>query len=738
MAKINFNSINVRLIVSFLSLAVVMVLLVVITIGQMATIVKLGTEVMYFNQPTRMYSYALNSGVRESNLALSNYLLTQDSKFKDARAAIWQTEIAAAMDSLRFYEQHWKAADDIVLLNKISRSLEKINEKQEEIEKEVRRGSSASSNIDIWDYPNLEGDTLVIDSEFEDWLSEQSSAGSDPNANLKQKMIQELQPLSADLSKQTETLFQSFRASALREAELINSKVARFAIITIFMIIGSLLIAYLFFRYVKDKVIRSIGLVQQEVQILGAGNLPEEQYHTNDELEVVLDEIHQLSANLANVKSFALEVGKGQFDNDIAVFNNEGEIGSSLAEMRESLKKVAEEDRIRNWANRGYAEFGDILRKNSDDLDQMADAVIRQMVKYINANQGGFFILNENEGENALELKSSFAYDRKKFIDKVVHEGQGLVGQCYLEKESIYLKEVPENYVVITSGLGKAAPNYIFVVPLIFNEKVYGIIELASFNAFEDHVRVFIERQAESIASTISNVKINQNTRKLLEESQQLTEQMRSQEEEMRQNMEELQATQEEVHRNQQEMVAKTGQLNSIIKGISAVVITTDQSGKISFANDAALQLLNTSEQALNGRHIAGLLPDAAGITEKGGTYSLIGAKGEEIPCLAAVKASELEGQSINTYTLTPLSDTAGANNQAEVKALLEKEQNLLKQIADLKQELESASQKASNSGDENLKNYAKEINARLKEKLLENEKILREEIEKQKRNLGL
>jgi transcriptional regulator with GAF, ATPase, and Fis domain len=132
--------------------------------------------------------------------------------------------------------------------------------------------------------------------------------------------------------------------------------------------------------------------------------------------------------------------------------------------------------------------------------------------------------------------------------------GQGLAGQCALEKETIYLAEVPADYVHITSGLGQAPPRTILVVPLLHNGDVYGVLEMASFQAFAPHQVAFVEKVAESIAGALANIAVNDQTRRLLEQSQQLAESMKSQEEELRQNQEELQATQEEMRRRQEEL----------------------------------------------------------------------------------------------------------------------------------------------------------------------------------------
>ena len=136
------------------------------------------------------------------------------------------------------------------------------------------------------------------------------------------------------------------------------------------------------------------------------------------------------------------------------------------------------------------------------------------------------------------------------------------------------MKRVPQNYVLITSGLGEASPAEVLIVPLKVNDCIEGIIELASFNEFADHEIAFVERLAENIASSISSVKINARTKQLLEASQQQAEELRSQEEEMRQNMEELAATQEEMGRKEQEYILRINELEERLREAGVAVKT--------------------------------------------------------------------------------------------------------------------------------------------------------------------
>lgn len=240
--------------------------------------------------------------------------------------------------------------------------------------------------------------------------------------------------------------------------------------------------------------------------------------------------------------------------------------GQELEVQMKKLEVSQQEERQRNWAAEGFSQFGAILRQH-DDLSSLYDNLMASLVKYIKANQGALYVAEEGESKKAvLELKACYAYNRKKYKENKIEAGQGLVGQCYLERDIIYLTEIPQGYTYITSGLGDATPASLLVVPLITNEKVEGIIEFASFKPFAAHEIAFVKKLGEEIAATLSVGRINALTRELLSKAQEQTEEMRAQEEEMRQNMEELAATQEEMQRKEQEYVRRIEELEAVQK----------------------------------------------------------------------------------------------------------------------------------------------------------------------------
>jgi len=287
----------------------------------------------------------------------------------------------------------------------------------------------------------------------------------------------------------------------------------------------------------------------------------------SNEVGAVAARINDTIEDLRDATEFVTAIGSGKLNIEYKSLDGqytpgENKLADSLIEMQTHLKSMNEEERKRQWSNEGLAKFVDILRSSNDNLNTLGDKVIAALVQYTHSNQGGLYILNDDDAHNRhLELISLFAFDLKKFEQRKIKLGEGILGQTFLEKQTTYLANVPEEYVKITSGLGDANPKSILIVPLRVDTLVYGIIELASFNAYLPHEITFVEHLGESIASTLASVKAAQKNRQLIEQFQQQTEQMRAQEEEMRQNMEELQATQEEIARKEKSYIVRIQEL---------------------------------------------------------------------------------------------------------------------------------------------------------------------------------
>lgn len=345
-----------------------------------------------------------------------------------------------------------------------------------------------------------------------------------------------------------------------------------------------------------------VNFLKNIVVKLGRGELVEEKRKnfSNDEIGEMAVAMDNLVSGLKETTSFAENIGKGNYKSDFKPLSEHDVLGNALLNMRDNLSKVAEDDKQRNWATEGMAKFGEILRTNNNDLVKLADEIISSLVKYLKANQGSIYIVDDTDAESemTMSMKACYAWDKKKFLNHKIHRGEGLAGQAWQEGDTVYLTEVPDNYIRIVSGLGDANPTSILIVPLKVNDDIFGVVEIAGFNVFQDFEVEFVEKVAESIASTISSVKVNARTQHLLEESQEMTEQMRAQEEEMRQNMEELQATQEEMQRSQAETESTMLAINA-----SMAVAEYDTDGKITKVNTHYLEMMGYNQEEVVGEH---------------------------------------------------------------------------------------------------------------------------------------
>ena len=341
---------------------------------------------------------------------------------------------------------------------------------------------------------------------------------------------------------------------------------------SIFFLIA-IIAAIFVLTFIGRTISKPLTKLEELASKLAEGELPEHSdVKSSDEIGKMAKALNALTDGLVKTSEFASEIGRSNFDSEFEPLSSKDVLGNSLLEMRKSLQAANEEenkrkieDQERNWTTEGLARFGEILRRHTENISLLSKDIIQNLVKYLNANQGGIFILNDSDQENVhLELMSAYAYNREKFIRKRIMLGEGLVGGVAIEKYTIHMTELPEEYIEIESGLGGANPNSLLIVPLKLENDVLGVIELASFNQFKKYEIELVERIAESIASTLSTAKINTTTAELLEQSRIQTQEMQEQDEEMRQNMEEMIAAQEDSLRREEELKKEVEELENL------------------------------------------------------------------------------------------------------------------------------------------------------------------------------
>jgi PAS domain S-box-containing protein len=314
--------------------------------------------------------------------------------------------------------------------------------------------------------------------------------------------------------------------------------------------------------------------------------------------------------NLKKASQFVKEIATGNYNvswqgltEGNLSFNNEN-LAGDLLKMRDEMRKIKAADEKRLWSTEGLSKFSELIRNNQNQKEKLLDEIVRYLTKYLAGNQSSLFVLNEDEseGEVFLELGACYAYDKKKYLQKRVEIGDGMVGQVYLEGNTLVLKEVPADYVQITSGLGEATPRFLVIIPLKYNEKVQAILEMASFREFDEHQISFLEKAGEFVASAIHAATTSEKTAQLLKQSQEQAELMHAQEEELRQNMEEMQATQEGTERKMRESEGLINTVIGILDQLPQKIFLKDEAGKMVIANSVVAKAHNMTVSELIGK----------------------------------------------------------------------------------------------------------------------------------------
>ncbi|MDA3868017.1 MAG: PAS domain S-box protein [Salinivirgaceae bacterium] len=389
--------------------------------------------------------------------------------------------------------------------------------------------------------------------------------------------------------------------------DVLNEKTRAIAQSGILIAIIGMFFMALIITFIARSISRPIIATTKILKKLSLGQIDRENtlaITTNDELGEMAESVNLLTEGLARTAEFAEAVGHGDLAFKYQTLSDRDILGNALLEMRKNLKdakeeeqKRKEEERIRRWSADGYSMLNEILRQ-SNDLRDLSYAILTAIIKYIDATMGAIYVLNDtNKDDTYFEMMTSVAYEREKMLRHKVKLQEGLVGRCAHESLTIHLREIPEDYIKVTSGLGESNPRTLILIPLKVNEQVMGVMELVSFNEFEDYHLEFLEKAGETIASDISTTKINQQTEILLKQSQRQAEELSQQEEEMRQNMEEIQATQESLKESQ----AKT---QMIFDNVVDAIVSIDTRGMIELWNPAAEKLFGYTESEVLGKNV--------------------------------------------------------------------------------------------------------------------------------------
>ena len=260
------------------------------------------------------------------------------------------------------------------------------------------------------------------------------------------------------------------------------------------------------------------------------------------------ENVNQLAQNLTtqvrSISEVASAVTKGDLTRTIRV-EAKGEVEAlkdTINQMIANLKETTLRNQEQDWLKSNLAKFTQMLQ-GQKDLNTVTQRILSELAQVVSAHYGAFFILKQDEDtrEDKLRLFASYGYKSEKNIPTEFSIGEGLVGQVAFEKERIILSNVPGNYIKISSGLGRSKPANLIILPVLFENKVKAVIELASLDMFSETHLDFVSQLTESIGIVLNTIEANSRTEELLTQSQSLAGELKIQQEELRRTNDELQ-----------------------------------------------------------------------------------------------------------------------------------------------------------------------------------------------------
>ena len=304
-------------------------------------------------------------------------------------------------------------------------------------------------------------------------------------------------------------------------------------------------------------VAREVGA---EGKLGGQANVPNVAGTWKDLTENVNFMANSLTVQVRAISDVATSVTEGDLTRTITV-DAQGEVQAlknNVNQMISNLKSTTQLNNEQDWLKTNLARFSRLMQ-GQKNLEDVARLIMSELTPLVSAHHGAFF--THDSADRVLELMATYAYRKRKAVPNRFEFGEGLVGQCALEKKSILMTKVPDDYIQINSGLGESAPRNIIVLPVLFEGDIMAAIELASFNEFSDIHLTFLDQLVETLGVVLNMIGANMRTEELLQQSQSLTQELQSQSEELQSQQDQLRTTNTELENQARELEEKAEQL---------------------------------------------------------------------------------------------------------------------------------------------------------------------------------
>lgn len=468
----------------------------------------------------------------------------------------------------------------------------------------------------------------------------------------------EILPKVTFIHEHTHDLAEGLSSKSDLELEAVRDKISTLDYEYIIVIIFIALALYFLNYFTRKGFKKNMEILRDRLGKLKEGKLLKDIPYTQDEFNDIYYHLEELNRELAKVKAYTEKVSSGEWSEEHLLFEAQNELGGAFKEMQEGLQKLEQAEKNRRWENQGVADLASVIRIHANrELNILCDKLLDAVVEYTEAVQGGVFVFDDEK--KALELVSCFAYGRKKYVEKSIEIGDGLIGESFRDGDRIILTEIPENYLEITSGLGQADPACILIQPLKAQEQVVGVLEIASFRVFEEKHLNLLSRISEVLASTLSSAMSGRRMKQLLEEAELNAQKNSAQEEELRQNTEELMATREQLEKQILRLISELQHRSTIQDKSTIAVLTVSVEGKVLSTNQSAAELMAIKTSGLRDRSFGNFFSGESSLHKQYlkdmqelefGTYTLTNDNGESFTVYGIVSRVEHDDETVFTF----------------------------------------------------------------------------------------
>lgn len=310
-------------------------------------------------------------------------------------------------------------------------------------------------------------------------------------------------------------------------------------LIVIVLTVIATLLGFIISLVIAKEITQPLKLLKESAEKVAIGDLDLRiSINSNDEIGLLSKAFIQVIESGKDLEKAARKIGSGDFDIKIVPRSNKDVLTISLIKMRDNLKLSHYQAQKKIWVNTQISNIINISQ-GIQSLSELSTLVINKLSKVIDAQYGAFYITSKNlvnnvEDDNSLILSGSYALLTNTKTKKIIFIGEGLTGQCALDKKEILTSNIDFDHIQVDSGLGCSSPKFLINYPILFEDEIVGVIELATLKIIDEHKLQILNLVCQSLGIIINNISNNIKTKLLLEKSQEMSKELQSQKKDLK------------------------------------------------------------------------------------------------------------------------------------------------------------------------------------------------------------